>query len=95
MLTADQIKSMSETEAHQELDRLAVAYFGTTRWKTDFAELAGVERQGVNAWFTDDRRPPVWAFLVLEAWTANRDIAIHLRNVKAALDYAATLPESD
>lgn len=93
MLDAATIKAMSDGQAQETLDRLAIAYFGDTRYKTQLADLIGYDRQSVQAWFNDSRRPPDFALILIEALTLNREITIALRSVKSALDLAATLAD--
>ena len=93
-LTAKTIRAMTDTQAQQELDALAVAYFGNTRWKTLFADLIGYDSQSVRQWFLDGRRPPPFALILLDTLNQNREISIALRSVKSALDLAEELPET-
>lgn len=93
MLTADQIKALSDTEAQQRLDELATAYFGTTRWKALMAQFIGYERLTVQNWFKDGSRPPAFALILLEMGNQNREVSIALRSLKTAIDLARKLPD--
>ena len=89
MLTPNQIEAMTHDQAQAELDRMAREYFGLTRWKAAFAAIIGYDRQTVQNWYRKGHRPPIFALVLLSALIDLRAAAIHLENVKAAIDFAS------
>jgi hypothetical protein len=86
MYSANDIQQMTDRQARQALDALAVRHYGTERWKAQFATDTGLARSTVQRW--SDGRPPVWAFVLLSALADRADAVNKLAAIKAALDAA-------
>ena len=74
-------------EAQSNFADLAAAYFESTRWKTDLAELLGITVEGVNGWFREGKRPPYYAFVALDALTDNKAMREAFLGLKRAAKY--------
>jgi len=93
MLTAQVIEAMTDDQVQQELDFLATTFFGTARWKTVLAQLIGYERQAVQMWTAEGKRPPAFPLILLTALIHNRTLATAFVSMKGAMELAAELTE--
>lgn len=91
MYNAQEVKAMTQADAQERFDMVATLYYGTDRWKTEFANTTGMTYQGVQQWFTDRSQPPAWAFLLIQAWKDHAEITEQLQSLKSVIDYVNKL----
>lgn len=56
---------MTTAERFERLDQLATDFFGTARWKTEFARRYGLTPQALDEWRTGRRNMPLWPLVAL------------------------------
>lgn len=61
------IKALSDAQARERLEDLATQLTGTDRWSGELAKILDMQPRTLNKWREDDKRPPTWALLFLEA----------------------------
>lgn len=86
MYRVEDLSLMEDDERRAILDELAKIYFGTARWKTQFARSTGLSGPAsVQQWYSDRSSPPVWSILLLQSWIAEGAAAKSLKQVKDAM----------
>jgi hypothetical protein len=93
MYSPDELKAYTPEEAKAEFTLLATLWFETDRFKTKLAEACGLTITGVNEWFREGKRPPVWAFLLLLSWVETRRLQDAFKSLNHVLTVAASLSE--
>ena len=93
MLTADEIRAMTDEEVKARLDACAVDLFGA-QWKTEFARRIDYKVRAIHQWFEHDKRPPTWAILLAETWAHSRQIVIALKSYTAAVKSISDLSDT-
>ena len=91
MYTPEIIKSWTAPEAQANFAQLAEILYQTDRYKTQLAEDIGLTAVGVSKWFAEEKRPPVWAFLLVQDRIELRRVSDALRGLSDALRVADTL----
>lgn len=84
MLTADEIRAMTDSKAQARLEAACIDLFGD-RWKTAFAREIDMSPRQVNHWQEAGNRPPTWAIMLAETLAHSRQISSALKALDAAL----------
>lgn len=72
---AANIEAMTNQEAQEAAETLAIQLCGSDRFKTDLALKLGASRPAVNSWFADGARPPTLVIMYLSAELERKALA--------------------
>jgi hypothetical protein len=95
MINAADYAEISTEDARDLLDSLALNFYYSDRWKTEFAGQWGVEVRTVQAWYQGERKPPYWAIAVLDSEGRARSYKGILSNLNLALEGLRKVAEKE
>ena len=84
MLTADEIRDLSDLQAQEALEASCIDLYGD-RWKTAYAREIDMSPRQVNHWQEQGNRPPAWAIMLAQSLADSRKMSSCLKSLDAAL----------
>lgn len=92
MYTADSLSELDNDQRKSILNELCTEFFGTERWKSEFARQTGLSSTVVvSNWYADRANVPIWAILLAFAWMDQKQTAVEAESVKRTLERVRNL----